>query len=120
MNAAVVIATSAVVAALVGGLVGYFSQRRLLERKAQLDYEYAARSRLLGAIGPARLQLLFACRDLTRRITLHPEKSWDMRADQPYVHSWVYRFLAPLAVAQLVERQISAADFSVDPLLFRF
>jgi hypothetical protein len=114
MDAALAIATSAAVAALVGGLVAYFSQRRLLERKAQLDYDYASRSRLLGAIGPARMQLLFACRDLIGRITRHPGGAWDMRPDEPYVRSWVYRFLAPLAIAQVIERQVSAADFSVD------
>jgi hypothetical protein len=37
-----------------------------------------------------------------------------MRPDEPYVRSWVYRFLAPLAIAQVIERQVSAADFSVD------
>ena len=34
------VGTSAVVAAIVGGLVTYLSQTRLLARKAELDYEF--------------------------------------------------------------------------------
>ncbi len=49
------IATSAVVAAIVGGLVTFLSQHRLLARKAQLDYELEAKKRLyIGDQRPLR------------------------------------------------------------------
>ncbi len=57
-----VLLSSAVVAVIVGGLTTYFGQRRLAERQAQIDYESNARRRLYEAIGPLRLQLLFAAR----------------------------------------------------------
>jgi hypothetical protein len=83
------LATSAVVSAIVGGLVTFLSQNFLLARKAQLDYELDAKKRLYEAVGPLRLQLLLAAR-------------------------CVYRLLAPLAVGQLIEKQMSIVDFTVD------
>ena len=108
------IGTSAVVSAIVGGLVTYLSQNRLLARKAQLDYELEAKKRLYEAVGPLRLQLLLAARDVVRRFQLHHKNKWNMDPKGYYVKSCVYRLLAPLAVGQLIERQMSVVDFSVD------
>lgn len=108
------IGTSAVVSAIVGGLVTFLSQNRLLARKAQLDYELEAKKRLYEVIGPLRLQLLLAARDVVRRFQMHHKDKWNMNPDGYYVKSCVYRLLAPLAVGQLIEKQLSVVDFGVD------
>ena len=109
-----IFATSAVVSAIVGGIVTFWSQSRLLSRKAQLDYELDAKRRLYQAIGPLRLQLLLAARDVVRRFQQHHEHNWNMAPEEYYVKSCIYRLLAPLAIGQLIERQMSVVDFSVD------
>jgi len=108
------LATSAVVSAIVGGLVTLFSQNWLLARKSQLDYEFEAKKRLYEAVGPLRFQLLLAVRDVVRRFGTHHGTEWNMDPKKYYVKSCVYRLLAPLAVGQLIERQMSLVDFTVD------
>ena len=108
------IATSAVVSAIVGGLVTYVTQHRLIARKAQLDYEFDAKKRLREAVGPLNFQLLLASRDVVRRFQQHQGGNWTMDPRGYYVKSCVYRLLAPLAVGQLIERKMSLVDFSVD------
>ena len=116
MDLITVIAASSVIAALVSGLVTYFSQRNLASRQARLSYEYQARQRLYGAIGPLRFQLLMASRDVVSRISNHAESAnWNLRPDQYYGKSTMYRLLRPLAICTLIERRMNAADFSVDP-----
>jgi hypothetical protein len=106
--------SSAVVAAIVGGLSSFLTQRYLLERKAQVDYEFMARKRLNEAIGPLRMQLLFSARDVVGRVRWHAGAQWNMNPSEHFARSFIYRLLRPLAVAQLIERQMSVADFSVD------
>jgi hypothetical protein len=67
--------TSTVVAAVVAGLISFATQRYLLERKATIDYELPAKQRLYQALGPLRLQLIFASRDVVRRVTSTPERT---------------------------------------------
>ena len=73
-NVTAVIVSSAVVAAVVGALSSFVTQRYLLvkkaqidsdamERKALLDYQSLARQHLMEAIGPLRMQLLFGARE---------------------------------------------------------
>lgn len=110
-----VLLSSAVVAAIVGGVVTYLGQRRLAERQAQIDYESNARRRLYEAIGPLRLQILFAARDLASRVGSHlGAESWNMNPTDYYGKSFIYRILRPLAIGALIERQMSFADFTVD------
>jgi len=106
--------TSAVVAAVVGGLVTYFGQRQLAERQAQIDYEANARRRLYEAIGPLRFQLLLAARDLASRVASHAGHKWNLSSGDYYARSFIYRLLRPLAIGHLIERQMSIADFTVD------
>jgi hypothetical protein len=73
-----------------------------------------ARKRLSEVIGPLRMQLLFSARDVVRRVRGHVRQGWNMDPSGTYVRSFVYRLLRPLAVSQLIERQMSFADFSVD------
>ena len=92
------VGTSAVVSAIVGGLVTFLSQNRLLARKAQLDYELDAKKRLYEVVGPLRLQLLLAARDVVRRFQMHHKNNWNMDPKDYYVKSCIYRLLAPLAI----------------------
>ena len=62
-----------------------------------------------------RLQLIFASRDVVRRVTLHPGTRWNLNPADYYARSFIWRLLRPLAVAALIERQLAVADFSVDP-----
>jgi hypothetical protein len=111
-----VLISSAVVAAIVAGLSSFFTQRYLLERKARVDYQYEASKRLNEVIGPLRMQLLLSARDVVRRVHGHAGHiGWDMDPSGSFVRTFVYRLLRPLAISQLIERQMSTADFSVDP-----
>jgi hypothetical protein len=111
-----VVVSSTLISAMVGGLVAYLSQRALASRQARLDYEYAAKKRLYEAVGPLRFQLVVAARDLASRVNSHlHSRLWVMTPSGYYVHSFLYRLLRPLAIGVLVERQMSYADFSVDP-----
>jgi hypothetical protein len=112
--------SSAVVAAIVAGVLSWVRERQILDRKAEVDYRSNARRRLYEAIGPLRLQLLLAARDVVDRVSLHyqqaipPGAGWIMDIREYYVQSTVYRLLRPLAIGQLIQRQISIADFAVD------
>ena len=110
-----VLLSSALVAAVVGPIASFFAQRALAERQSKIDYEARARIRLYEAVGPLRFQLLMASRDLVRRVSDHHRRRWIMSPSQYYGRSFVYRLLRPLAVAHLIEREMSFADFSVDP-----
>lgn len=114
MNTVLALSSSAIVSALVGSLATLVIQHRLARRAVELDYELHARKRLYEAIGPLRFQLLLAVRDLLRRLKSHPTHSWSMDPSTYYAHSFIYRLLRPLAIVQLIERQMGTADFSVD------
>ena len=112
--------SSAVVAAAVSGIFAIARERYILDRKADVDYQSNARKRLYEAIEPLRLQLLFATRDVVDRVHGHVRlgksgtPTWNMEIDKYYVQSFVYRLLRPLAIGQLIQRQMSIADFRVD------
>jgi hypothetical protein len=110
-----ILLSSALVSAVVGALAGHWSQRRLATHQALVDYELAAKRRLYEALGPIRFQLLVASRDVVRRVRPHHERAWNMAPEGYYVSSTVYRLLRPLALAELVSRQMAIVDFSVDP-----
>ncbi len=107
--------SSAVVAAVVAALSTFLTQRYLLTRKAQVDYEFMARKRLYEVIGPLRMQLLFSARDVGRRTKPHAGTPWNMNPADHYARSFIFRLLRPLAISQLIERQMGVADFGVDP-----
>lgn len=106
---------SSVVAAGVAGVFSFATQQYLLKRKEEIDYRLPARQRLYQAIGPLRLQLLFSSRDLVRRVSSHPGTRWNLNPSQYYASSFIWRLLRPLAIGQLIQRQMTVADFSVDP-----
>jgi len=88
---------------------------QLGERAAQRQYEYDARKRLYTAIGPLRFQLLLACREWAGRVQSHGEReSYRMNLGGYYGRSTLYRLLRPLALAELIEREVAYFDFTVD------
>ena len=85
------------------------------DRAADRQYSAEAKRRLYTAIGPLRFQLLLACRDLAGRISRHGlGVAYDLSVDEYYGRSTLFRILRPLALGELIERQIAYADFSVD------
>jgi len=108
------IGSSAIVAALVGALAAYVSQRSLAARNARLTYEFAARKRLYEALGPLRFQLVLAAKDLLRRVAQHQHSRWNLDPRDYYGSSFVHRLLRPLALCVLIERETNFADFAVD------
>jgi hypothetical protein len=106
---------SSVVAAGVSGVFSFATQQYLLKRKEQIDYRLPARQRLYQAIGPLRLQLIFSARDLVRRVSSHPRTRWNLDPSQYYASSFMWRLLRPVAIGQLIQRQMTVADFAVDP-----
>lgn len=87
------------------------------EKSAEREYNLEARKRLYTAIGPLRFQLLVAARDVTARITNYGASPGSYRTSMNWYYgkSTLYRLLRPVAIAELVERQMTYADFSVDP-----
>jgi hypothetical protein len=87
------------------------------EKSAEREYNLEARKRLYNAIGSLRFQLLLACRDVSTRIKNYgsDDKRYSMKMQGYYGQSTLYRLLRPIAIAELIERQITYADFSVDP-----
>jgi len=85
------------------------------DRSAERDYNLEARKRLYQAIGPLRFQLVVACDDAASRIAYHAEyHRQKLSMNRYYGQNTLYRLLRPLAIAELVEQQITYADFSVD------
>ena len=85
------------------------------DKSAEREYNLEARKRLYHAIGPLRFQLVTACRDAAARIGNHGlHQRYGMKLDSYYGQNTLYRLLRPLAITELIEQQITYADFSVD------
>ena len=100
--------------ALLQGEIRKDVEEYLGRKEADREYELEARKRLFHAIGPLRVQLLLACRDLTNRVHNYPHKEYKMNIKGYYGRSTLYRILRPLAITELIERQITYTDFSLD------
>ena len=87
------------------------------EKSAERQYNLDARKRLYTAVGPLRFQLLIAARDAAARIINYAKSpdEYEMDMREYYGRSTLYRLLRPVAIAELIELQMSQADFSVDP-----
>ena len=85
------------------------------DKSAEREYNLEARKRLYNAIGPLKFQLVIACRDVVGRIGSYGEKQrFNMTMETYYGRNTLYRLLRPIAIAELIEQQITYADFSVD------
>lgn len=88
-------------------------------RAADRAYELEARKRLHTAVGPLRCQLVIACDDLANRVHRigTGRQPYRISIAGYFGRSTVYRVLRVLALAELIERQMAYADFSVDPAM---
>lgn len=85
------------------------------DKSAEREYNLEARKRLYHAIGPLRFQLVVACKDVAARVANYgSDPKYSMTINGYYGQSTLYRLLRPLAIAELIEQQITYADFSVD------
>lgn len=101
--------------ALLEGSVRREVELFLGERESERQYEFEARRRLYLAIGPLRFQLLLACRDIAGRILSYARaERYAMDIEGYYGRSTLYRLLRPIAILELMERQIAYSDFAVD------
>ena len=88
----------------------------LAKQASNLEYELEARKRLYLAIGPLRFQLLLACRELATRIkTYGTGTQYPLTVSNYYGKSMLYRTIRPLALTELAERQVTIADFAIEP-----
>jgi hypothetical protein len=87
------------------------------DKAADRQYRLDARKRLYAAIGPLRFQLVVACDNFSTRIDRigSGRQLYDTSLEGYFGRSTAFRLLRLLAVAELIERQIAYADFSVDP-----
>lgn len=86
------------------------------DRSAEREYILDARKRLYQSIGPLRFQLLLACRDVATRVNNYgSDQHYDMTVRGYCGRSTLFRLLRPLAISELIEREITYTDFSVDP-----
>lgn len=93
-----------------------FVKRQELDDAAEREYNLEARKRLYHAIGPLRFQLVMACRDVATRIAHYgSDQQYSMTISSYYGRNTLYRLLRPIAIGELIEQQITYADFSVDP-----
>lgn len=101
--------------AMVEGAVRREVETFLGAQAAQRQYEFEARKRLYFAVGPLRFQLLLACRDLAGRVgALGSHERFTFDFNRYYARSTLYRLLRPLAITELIQRQVAHSDFAVD------
>jgi hypothetical protein len=94
------------------------------ERDARRDYEYEARKRLYQEFEPLLFQFLELGQEAADRIVglartarqgnLDPDHGWLTR-DSYYMRSTIYRLMAPLVIAKLMQRRLTLVDMQVDP-----
>ncbi|MEL6504890.1 MAG: hypothetical protein AAFQ10_10615 [Pseudomonadota bacterium] len=90
--------------------------RSKAENDAKIEYELEARKRLYGAIGNLRFQLLLAARDVANQVTSYGRgRQFDLTTTNYFGQSTLHKLVMPFAFCELIEKQISYADFSVDP-----
>ncbi|KNC66320.1 hypothetical protein [Pseudoalteromonas ardens] len=86
----------------------------LKQNEASIHYESEAKARLYSAIGPLKFQLLLAARDFTVRVRGLSRQPHEMNVKGHYGKSTIYRIARLFCLTELIERQVTYADFSVD------
>lgn len=86
------------------------------DKAADRQYRLDARKRLYAAIGPLRFQLVVACVDFSARVERigTGKQKYPTSLEGYFGRSTAFRLLRVLATAELIERQMAYADFSVD------
>jgi hypothetical protein len=84
---------------------------------AEREYRFEARKRLAAVIGPLRFQLIQAAILYRDRVTNFVRFEYVPRLDNYFGRSTLYRLARLIAVLELIERQMTHLDFSVDPAM---
>ncbi len=86
------------------------------ERAAERQYAFEAKKRLYTAIGPLRFQLVKACVDYANRVDRigRGRQPFGISLARYFGRSTAYRLLRIFAICELIERQMTYADFAVD------
>ncbi|MEA2343369.1 MAG: hypothetical protein QOF63_1538 [Thermoanaerobaculia bacterium] len=87
------------------------------DRAAERQYRLEAKKRLYTAVGLLRFQLITASIDFANRVggIGQGEQLYALSLDGYFGRSTTFRLLRVIAIADLIERQIAHADFSVEP-----
>ena len=87
------------------------------DQAADRQYRLEARKRLYTAVGPLRFQLITAAAEFANRVSNIGSGTQDYSLEITYYFgkSTAFRLLRLFGIAELIERQITHADFSVDP-----
>jgi len=87
------------------------------DRAAERQYRLEAKKRLYTAVGLLRFQLITASIDFANRVggIGQGEQLYALSLDGYFGRSTTFRLLRVIALADLIERQIAHADFSVEP-----
>ena len=100
------------------GLESLRSELELRRARAQsrIEYELSAMKRLHSSIGPLRFQLITAARDAANHVSTHSalKEKYNITLQNYYGRSTMYRLLRPIAICEIIEEEMSYADFSVD------
>ena len=84
---------------------------------AERNYLYEAKKRLYLLISPLNFQILIACRDISARISRYAtQANYPLDVKGYFGQSTLYRLLKPLALLEIIEKNIAFVDFSVDPV----
>jgi len=84
---------------------------------AEREYRFEARKRLAAVIGPLRFQLIQAAILYRDRVTNFVRFEYVPRLDGYFGRSTLYRLARLIALLELIERQMTHLDFSVDPAM---
>jgi hypothetical protein len=94
------------------------------ERDARRDYEYEARKRLYQEFEPLLFQFMELSENALDRIVglartahqgdLDPGRSW-LADDSYYMRSTIYRLMAPLVIAKVMQTRLTLMDLRLDP-----
>jgi hypothetical protein len=85
------------------------------DKAADRQYRLDARKRLYTVVGPLKFQLVLAADDFVNRIKQLGTGSQDPITYKGYFgRSTLYRLLRVFGLAELIERQVTHADFAVD------
>jgi len=87
------------------------------DRGADREYRLDARKPLYTVLGPLRFQLIMASEEFANRINNMGggSQGYSVSMDGYFGRSTAFRLLRVFGLAELIERQVAHADFSVDP-----
>jgi hypothetical protein len=127
MTPGVISVIGVVAAAVLGAVINNWWTGRNEARKAQRDYEYDAKKKLLTEVQPMLFELSERCDEAFWRIYGIAESEAQGRLDKPcqkrrfrlesgyYLPSTIHRLVSPLVLFRMLETGMARFDFSLVP-----